>query len=203
MDDLTYIELNETESISKLIENIFKFFVERKYISNETEINDSLRKELLENKSLELKLNDKKYSIQIILSNLKNIPNGSSLDDYLSKHLDTKKFIFVKDFNKKVYNLISDKYVNSQIFFFHEFMEFLPGKDFIPKHILLNANEKEELIKTYNLKQLSKIHDTDIMCRYYGGKKSDVFRILRPHINSGFSVHYRVVIPGDQDILFS
>lgn len=202
METLNYIELNSNEQLSILVDNIFKFFVERKYIDNVSNINSEKKGKLIENKSETFNFKNKKINIQIILNNIKNIQNGSSLDDYLSKNLDHNKILIVKDFNKKVYNLILTKYVNCEIFFFHEFMEHLPDKDFIPKHELLSGEDKEELIKLYSINNLAKIQDTDIMCRYYGGKINDIFRIQRPNINSGHSIFYRVVIKGDHDILF-
>lgn len=38
------------------------------------------------------------------------------------------------------------------------------------------------------------------MARYYGAKLNDVFRIIRPNINSGTSIYYRLVIPGSMDV---
>ena len=53
---------------------------------------------------------------------------------------------------------------------------------------------------SFGLNELGRIYSTDIMTRYYGAKHNDVFRIIRPNINSGTSVYYRLVIPGNLDI---
>jgi DNA-directed RNA polymerase subunit H (RpoH/RPB5) len=64
----------------------------------------------------------------------------------------------------------------------------------------LIEGEREELLKSFALKELGRIHSTDMMARYYGAKINDVFRIERPNINSGISIYYRVVIPGNLEI---
>ena len=143
-----------------------------------------------------------KISINIIDNTITNIASGSNIDDYCSKKLDYHKFIFVKSFNKKVFKQIKTNYKNVEIFFTHEFYEDIPNKDIIPEHILLNEEEKTELLQAFKITELSKIYNTDMMARYYGAKINDVFKIKRYNINSGISTAYRVVIKGSADILF-
>ena len=143
-----------------------------------------------------------KISINIIDNTITNIASGSNIDDYCSKKLDYHKFIFVKSFNKKVFKQIKTNYKNVEIFFTHEFYEDIPNKDIIPEHILLNEEEKSELLQAFKITELSKIYNTDMMARYYGAKLNDVFKIKRYNINSGISTAYRVVIKGLADILF-
>ena len=95
-----------------------------------------------------------------------------------------------------------DNYPNSEIFFQHEFMEDIPSKDIIPKHELLNVTDRDELLQRFDIRNLKKIFDIDMMSRYYNAKVNDVFRITRYNNTSGHGVDYRVVIPGKLDILF-
>ena len=54
---------------------------------------------------------------------------------------------------------------------------------------LLNEEKKKELKLSLNLKYLPKIHDQDVIARYYGAKTGDIFEIIREN-----SVYYRIVI---------
>ncbi len=201
MSDLTNVIMNQKEIIQISLENLAKMFHRRKYIKNDN-FDDKIIDEIIKNNMHNFELDGKKLSINFINTDLKNISSGSALDDYLSKNLNYHKVIISKSFNKKVYKQIMDNYKNSEIFSFHVFLEDIIQKDFIPEHQLLNEEQKKELGSTFNLNDLSKIYDTDMMVRYYGAKINDVFRIIRPSLTSGNSICYRIVIPGNLDNLF-
>ena len=201
MSDLTNVIMNQKEIIRTTLNNLGKLFYRRNYIKTD-KLDEQIIDEVIQNNMHNFELDGKKLSINFINTQLKNISSGSSLDDYLSKELDYHKFIITKSFNKKVYKQIKENYRNSEIFSFHRFLEDIIEKDFIPKHHLLNEKEKTELQQTFNLNELSKIYDTDMMARYYGAKLNDVFRITRPSLTSGTGICYRIVIPGNLDYLF-
>jgi DNA-directed RNA polymerase subunit H (RpoH/RPB5) len=117
-----------------------------------------------------------------------------------SDKIDHHKFLIVKSFSKKTYSQVVKDYKNAEIFTIYEFLEDIPAKEFIPEHILLNDSDKKELLETFGLNELGRINSTDIMARYYGAKLNDVFRIIRPNINSGTSIYYRLVIPGSTEV---
>ena len=79
-------------------------------------------------------------------------------------------------------------------------LEDIPSKQYIPTHSLVINEDREEIIKTFALKEFGKIYSTDMMVRYYGAKINDIFRIERPNINSGISIYYRIVVQGNLDI---
>ena len=68
--------------------------------------------------------------------------------------------------------------------------------DLVPEHIVLNSNEKEELLKKFNvsLKQLPKIKKTDPVAVVLKAEKGDVIRIKRNEPNIGEYYYYRVVV---------
>lgn len=68
----------------------------------------------------------------------------------------------------------------------------------VPKHILLNEQEKGELLKQYGitLKQLPRILESDTIIKIIGGKIGDVVKIIRKSQTAGQSVYYRVVVKG-------
>lgn len=198
MDELTNVIKNKKEQLNEIVKNISKMFIKRGYINEP--LDDETVEKLIQNKVIYL--DELNLSINIIDSIVKNISSGSNLDEYLSNKVNYKKIIIAKEFSKKVYKQINNIYSNAEIFFMYEFLDDITSKDFIPEHVLLNADEKEELLKLFSYEELSKIHDTDIMARYYGAKVNDIFKIVRININSGFSTVYRTVIPGSLDNLF-
>ena len=66
----------------------------------------------------------------------------------------------------------------------------------VPKHELLNEEEKKELYKIYKIKDLNlpKILSSDPIVRYFGGKKGQIFKITRSSESSGEYIYYRIVI---------
>jgi len=68
--------------------------------------------------------------------------------------------------------------------------------EFVPKHILLSEEEKEEVLKCYGvtLRQLPRILETDPAIKEMKPKPGDVVKIIRRSETSGESVYYRVVI---------
>jgi DNA-directed RNA polymerase subunit H (RpoH/RPB5) len=199
MSELSTVELNQKEMIQIIITNIGKMFKRRNYMK-EDKFSDKINQQLISDKIYNFELDGKKYSINIMIQDIKNISGGSPVDDYLSKNLDYHKFLIIKSFSKKTYQQITKDYRNAEIFTIYNFLEDIPAKEFIPEHILLNQDEKKELLDSFGINELGRIYSTDIMARYYGAKINDIFRIIRPNISSGTAIYYRVVIPGSLDV---
>jgi DNA-directed RNA polymerase subunit H (RpoH/RPB5) len=201
MSSLNSINMSKNEIIETVFGNLLLLLKRRNYIKN-TNIDSKLLSELIENKVIYFEDN-KKLSIYFFDNNIKNISTGSILDDYLNKKIDYHKFIISKNFNKKVYNQIKTLYKDSELFFIHELMEDIPSKIFIPEHQLLNEVEEKNILTIFKQNEFSKIYENDMMVRYYGGKVNNIFRIIRNNLSSGKSITYRIVIQGNNDILFN
>jgi DNA-directed RNA polymerase subunit H (RpoH/RPB5) len=199
MSELSNVELNMKEIINIITKNIGLMFHRRNYMKIK-HLSDKVVENLASDKMYNFDIDGKKYSINIINQDVKNISSGSPIDDYLNKHLDNHKFLIVKSFSKKTYSQIVNDYRNVEIFKITELLEDIPSKEFIPEHNLLNNEDKKELLESFGLNELGRIYSTDIMARYYGAKLNDVFRIIRPNINSGTSIYYRLVIPGSMEV---
>ena len=70
--------------------------------------------------------------------------------------------------------------------------------ELVPKHVILNDNEKQELMNQYKitLRQLPRILLNDPVIMNLGGKIGDVVKIVRKSPNAGESLYYRVVVKG-------
>ncbi|MBI4894161.1 MAG: DNA-directed RNA polymerase subunit H [Candidatus Aenigmarchaeota archaeon] len=66
----------------------------------------------------------------------------------------------------------------------------------VPKHELLDAKQKEEILKKYGitLRQFPRMLETDPMAVMMGAKPGDVLRIARKSETAGETTYYRVVI---------
>lgn len=196
------VEYNNKEINQLVVENTLKMLERRKmiksWVSEYDKITDVSSKTIFE-----IQLEDKtNCGIYIINAKITSIVQGTPLDDYLSNRIDMHKIIIARDVAKKVVKQIVTEYKNAEFFFEHEMLEDIPSKSFIPKHILLTDEEKQEILEKFMETELSRILVTDMMSRYYGAKVGDIFRIIRPSFTAGNSILYRRVVNGSWDVLF-
>jgi DNA-directed RNA polymerase subunit H (RpoH/RPB5) len=193
------IMMNNKEIHETIYKNFFKMLLRRNIIDNEMEYFEKFKGE----DNFNFTSKQKKYGFNLLEGKINSISQNSQIHEYIIKNPDTKIFIIMQQPVKKSYKQLTEDYEDVEVFFYHEFMEDVISKFYIPEHQLLSKEEKENLLKTFDKKNLGKINLTDRMSRYYNGKLGDIFRIIRPNINSGYSVYYRIVIKGNIEHLFS
>lgn len=68
--------------------------------------------------------------------------------------------------------------------------------EFVPKHIILNEDEKKKLFERLRIKpeQLPKILTNDPVVKEMGAKEGDILKIIRKSLVAGLITYYRIVI---------
>lgn len=92
-------------------------------------------------------------------------------------------------------SLDSGKYkIVIETFIYHELIINITEHYLVPKHTLLNKEERDELLKKYKETQLPKIQIVDPMAKYLGLQKGDIVKIEKENKFGARYVSYRYIV---------
>ena len=139
-------------------------------------------------------LKENKIQKKDIIEYVDNIYKGNKVNKYSILFLLFDKQISLYK------NEISEKYnIDIEIFLINNLFMNISKHEIQPEFILLNENEKNELLEKYNKENLPQIKIIDPMNMYYNGKIGDIYKIIRNGMvdrnrTSGQGIYYRIVV---------
>ena len=142
--------------------------------------------------------------VKIIQDSVKNLNKTPGLLSFVQQTTgDGRCFVVVNNIFCQPFKALM-ALGNVEVFWTFELVKDLYSNVLIPKHRVLSASEKEQVMREYQVrtKEVPRIDKTEFVSRYLGLKVGDWVEIERPSLTSGISVAYRVVTNCSWDSLF-
>ena len=206
--ELIPIEKSNHEQLNDVKKTIIKMFVNRGFINekNKEKYTEKLISD--ENEDMEYIIdldNDKNYNTEI--SNKKiyikffdykisSINKSSQINEFLVKHDKVYKLLIIQEINLRIEDIIETYKTQVEIFKFNKLQSDITEHDLVPKHIVLNKEEREAVLTAYlaRKRDMPLIRSNDVIAKYYNMKPDDIVKIIRPSPISGEAIAYRYVI---------
>ena len=157
-----------------------------------------------------IKLNNDKFFRIKLLYEIKVSKITDYYKSFIFENINDIKFIILNktSFTQRLYNEVyndinkNKKENNIELFRDYELIFNIFKLVYSPKYMTLNNEEYKSFINDYKInednkyRELSKIYNTDIISRYLNVKTGDIIKIITPNELSGYSINYRIVVPG-------
>jgi len=206
--DLEYSFEEKNKKILKTCVNILIY----RNLLNRDKYKDYIKELLnnLEEDETYIKLDNDKYFRIKILYNIKVTKITDYYKSFIFENINDIKFIILNknSFTQRLYNEVftdinkNKKENNIELYRDYELIFNVFKLIYSPKYLLLNNEEYQKFIHDYKInesnkyRELSKIYNTDIISRYLNAKIGNIIKIITPNELSGYSINYRIVVPG-------
>ena len=142
---------------------------------------------------------DKKRNTVVIFINKKDDIKVNQIKKYKSTYNeDMYDIILIVNFisiEEKLPSKYMDlEYDNVQVFHIKDLLYNITKHKYVPKHNILNEDEKKQFTELYKIVDIAKIKISDPVCRYHFAKVGNIMKITRPSNNSKEEINYRLCI---------
>ena len=190
---------NSKDIAETVFTNAINMLIVRKVVPKTQKQNITALLDTINGNVLNLETNEKPYTIFYIPHEVKSIKKMPQLTEFIAKYKNNHIIIIIKTITKKQMERIQMLHNECEVFEESKLMLDLIKHEYIPKHIILTEQEKQQFLIDYNLKesQIPRLFNSDPVARYYNLPIGTVCKIIRPIETSGTGVSYRIVVRGD------
>ena len=196
-------EYTKEEKIKEILYTLVKILEKRNVINNnevDTQYKMILKNYNKQNNETFIKNQNSNYRIKFLLE--KKILKISEYEKFFTDNINDKKIIILNIFNAKIYNSIKKYSEEIEIFRNVELIYNILDNNLVSDYMVLSNEQSKKFMQDYNIneknkyREIPKIFDTDIICRYLNVKPGDLLKIISINELSGYGVNYRIVIKG-------
>lgn len=197
------VKYNDKESQKIIVTNILKMLIHRKLL-NESDLEKLVKSSfdsIIHNLTFKIKdKNNKTWKCMFVYENLESLNKNELVNNFVVDEQETNRIIILKYPNKKIITKIQQN-KNIEIWANYEFMSHYPDNIHFVPHFLLSNDEKEKVVKDYGVAEMPSINVYDKASRFVGAKIGDVIKVLRYNPTTFYSVNYRKVHEGNDDLI--
>lgn len=137
--------------------------------------------------------NGEHYAIKIVFQRISATGKTSAISDFFREFAQFRKIIIAREFNNKISDYVTKN--QTQIFIESALLHDIIRHRDQPRFELMSPKEMEQFKQEYNVTDytINKMLRKDPITKYFGLKKGDVIRVIRPSPTAGEAIAYRIV----------